>query len=104
MRNQNAMHGLKFTANERIYQKLNNFFTNHNLRDLYDRWLMDMMHSSMVMDGHRRIPEGKYNFWEPKTKEEGYHPYNQNLKRYPGLWSVCYKCRRARFLGQTQES
>lgn len=49
-------------SNERIYQKLNNFFTNHNLRDFFDRWLMDMMHSSMVMDGHRRIPDGKYNF------------------------------------------
>ena len=53
-----------------------------------------MTHSSMVVDGHGRIPEGKYNFWEPKNKEQGYHPYIQNLKRYmectnvdvPVLW------------------
>ena len=43
-----------------------------------------MTHSSMVVDGHGKIPEGKYNFWEPKNKEQGYHPYIQKS----AIWSV----------------
>lgn len=41
-----------------------------------------MTHSLVVVDGHGKIPARKYNFWEPETKEEGYHLYIQNLKHY----------------------
>ena len=27
-----------------------------------------MTYSSMVMDGHKRTPQGKSNLWEPETK------------------------------------
>lgn len=41
-----------------------------------------MTHSSVVVDGHEKTTDGRFNLRKPETKGEEFHPYMRYSNRF----------------------